>query len=82
MINNIEQGTIIYGSRSKKYPENKCYSIIISARCDVSNNKIDKVYYITAVDVDEWFYTKRGFEVVYENMLYDNIKKYFKKTKN
>lgn len=81
MKNKIEQGTIIYGTRSKKYPENKCYSIIISARCDVSNNKVDKVYYITALGVDEWFYTQRGFEEVYKNVLYDKVRKILEKEK-
>lgn len=81
MNNQIEQGTILYGSRSKKYPENKCYSIIISARCDVFNNKIDKVYYLTAVDVDEWFYTKKGFEQVYQFELHKRIQNILQKQK-
>lgn len=81
MNNKIEQGTILYGSRSKKYPENKCYSIIISARCDVFNNKIDKVYYLTAVDVNEWLYTQKGFEQVYKIELHNRIQNILKKQK-
>ena len=73
MKKEIGQGTIIYGARSVKYPETKCYSIIISARCDVSNEKIDKVYFITALDVKEWFCTKKGFEVSYKKDLSKRI---------
>lgn len=75
MKNEIEQGTIIYGVKSKKYPESKCYSIIISARCDVFNGKIDKVYCLTALDVGEWLCTKKGFDIVYYKDFLDRIDK-------
>ena len=74
MKREIKQGTIIYGVRSTKYPENKCYSIIISARCDVSNGKIEKLYYITALDVEEWLCTKKGFDIVYKKEIASGIK--------
>lgn len=73
MKNEIEQGTIIYGVKSNKYPESKCYSIIISARCDVFNGKIDKVYCLTALDVGEWLCTKKGFDIVYYKDFLDRI---------
>ena len=34
------QGTIIEDIRSKKYPALKCKGIVISARCDLAQEKI------------------------------------------
>ena len=42
-MNYIDQGTVIYGMRSEKYPEKMCYAIIISARCDIANDKVRAV---------------------------------------
>lgn len=78
MKDKIGQGTIIYGAKSNKYPEYKCYSIIISARCDVANSKIDKVYYLTALDAEEWFCTKKGFDTVYYKELKCTINSFLK----
>ena len=49
-MNYINQGTVLYGMRSEKYPEKMCYAVIISARCDIANNKITKLYYLIAVN--------------------------------
>ena len=70
----IEQGNIYYGFRSEKYTEVCCYAVIISARCDIANNKISKLYYLTAVDAKEWFCTKEGFECVYGVPLKEDLK--------
>ena len=63
----ISQGTVIYGIRSTKYPEISCYAVIISARCDIANRKISKVYYLTAAVASEWCCTKNGFDQIYED---------------
>lgn len=69
----IDQGTILYGFRSEKYPEICCYAIIISASCDIANHKIPKYYYLTAVDAKQWFCTKVGYEQVYNHYI-QNLK--------
>ena len=74
MKNEIEQGTIIYGVKSNKYLESKCYSIKISAGCDVFTRKIDKVYCLTTLDVGEWL-CKKGFDIVYYKDFLDRIDK-------
>lgn len=74
ILEQIEQGNIYYGFRSEKYPEVCCYAVIISARCDIANNKISKLYYLTAVDAKEWFCTKEGFECVYGVFLKEDLK--------
>ena len=75
-MNYIDQGTVIYGMRSEKYPEKMCYAIIISARCDISNDKISKLYYLTAVNAREWFCTENGFNEVYSKVLEDKKKNF------
>lgn len=65
----IEQGTIIYGIRSDKYAEVVNYAVVISARCDIANKKISKIYYLNAVNAREWFCTKCGFSKVYSDLI-------------
>ena len=40
MSDKFTQGTIIEYIRSTKYPEIKCQRIVISARCDLAQEKI------------------------------------------
>lgn len=61
-MKSIDQGTILYGFCSKKYPEVPNYAVIISARCDIANKKISKLYYLTAIDAHQWFCTSHGFQ--------------------
>ncbi|MCH5152088.1 MAG: hypothetical protein J1F65_05480 [Clostridiales bacterium] len=63
----IEQGSIIFGLNSKKYPEQACFGVIITASCDIANQKVGEVYYLTAVNVKEWLCTKRGHALVIKN---------------
>lgn len=60
MLNKFQQGTIIYGMKSSKYTECATYAVIISARCDIANSKISKMYYLTAVDAMSWFNTEHA----------------------
>ena len=32
----FDQGTIVYGIKSLKYPDSVCYGIIITASCDIA----------------------------------------------
>lgn len=65
----IDQGTVIYGIRSSKYPSTPCYGIIITARCDIAQCKVPKYYYLVAVDASAWFCTKHGFEQTFSGDL-------------
>lgn len=69
MLNKFQQGTIIYGMKSSKYTECATYAVIISARCDIANSKISKMYYLTAVDAMSWFTTEHGFHLVYDKVI-------------
>ena len=70
----IDQGTIIYGIRSSKYPTVRCYGVIITARCDIAQKKVPKYYLLVAVDASEWFCTEHGYEIVYSGVI-KSIKK-------
>ena len=65
----IDQGTVIYGIRSSKYPTVPCYGVIITARCDIAQKKVPKYYFLIAVDASEWFYTEHGYEIVYRTTI-------------
>lgn len=65
----LDQGTVIYGIRSEKYPEVRCYGIIVSARCDVANCKVRRLYYVIGVDVNDWIVTEEGFSHVLDSKL-------------
>lgn len=60
----LTQGTIITGVRSDKYPDTRCNGIVISARCDLENCKISKIYYLIAIPSDDWLLSNEGFDVV------------------
>lgn len=61
----IDQGTIIYGIKSEKYPSVPCYGIIITARCDIAQKKVPKYYYLVAVDATDWFCSEHGYHQAY-----------------
>ena len=59
-MNKVDQGSIYYGFRSEKYPDIKCYAVVISARCDIAQHKIKKYYYLIALDVLDWLQSPFG----------------------
>nr|WP_326165476.1 hypothetical protein [uncultured Oscillibacter sp.] len=61
----IDQGTIIYGIKSEKYPLVPCYGVIITARCDIAQKKVPKYYYLVAVDATDWFCSEHGYHQAY-----------------
>jgi len=66
-LEELDQGCVLYGIRSAKYPDLCCYAIIISASCDIANCKLSKLYYVVGVDAQEWLQTERGFEFVFKD---------------
>lgn len=79
----VTQGTLICGMRSIKYPGVTTYGIVISAACDLAQDKIDKVFYLTAIPIKKWLCSDRGFHLVtatpasnYKNSLMKNCEKF------
>lgn len=60
----LTQGTVITSMRSQKYKDANCFGIVISARCDLANCKTSKIYYLTAISVDDWLLSDEGFKEV------------------
>lgn len=60
----LTQGTIITGVRSDKYSNIRRNGVVISARCDLANCKISKIYYLIAVPSDDWLLSDEGFNIV------------------
>lgn len=83
MSEKFTQGTIIEYVRSVKYPGIRCEGIVISARCDLAQEKINYFHCLSAMNIDKWIY-----EVLFENVVYErknniagNIKKYCEQKK-
>lgn len=79
----VTQGTLIYGMRSSKYPGIMTYGIIISAACDLDQDKITKVFHLTAVPLKDWLCSNEGFRIVTtvpvnncKNSIVKNLEKY------
>ncbi len=62
----LDQGTILSGLRSDKYPGISCYGIVITASCDISNDKVSKLYFLIGVDAKRWFRTEYAYRQVYD----------------
>lgn len=72
----IDQGTVIYGIRSDKYPGIRCFGIIITASCDIAQDKVGKLYYLLAADAKDWFCSRSAYSQVYLTKI-QNLKKNF-----
>lgn len=75
----IDQGTVIYGIRSPKYPTTLCYGVIITAKCDIAQDKVTKYYYLTAVEAAKWFSTEHGFQQTFGQIIKQTHEKILEK---
>ena len=76
MKERFTQGTIIESMRSGKYPGIRCKGIVISARCDLAQNKIKYFHCLMALPLEDWF-----FEVLFNDILEEKKKELFGKIK-
>ena len=77
---NIDQGTVIHGVVSLKYDGINCYGVVISASCDIANNKIKKIYYLIAVDIKDWLMSEIGFSCAFNDIISSNVSALKKET--
>lgn len=73
MNKTITQGTIISSLRSKKYLDEVCFGVIITARCDLANKKVNKVFFLEALALEDWVLSKFGMQCVLKGKLNDVI---------
>lgn len=50
----ITQGSIVTNIRSLKYPNFPCFGIVINARCDFAQDKIQNFYLLSALPIKQW----------------------------
>ena len=50
----ITQGSVITNIRSLKYPNFPCFGIVINARCDFAQDKIQNFYLLSALPIKQW----------------------------
>ncbi len=72
MREKFTQGTIIENMRSKKYPDLKCKGIVISARCDLEQDKIKFFHCLIALSMEDWI-----FEVLFKDIIEEKKKELF-----
>lgn len=56
MRTTLTQGSIIEDTRSEKYVNIRCKGIVITARCDIANRKVQNIHYLTALSIEDWLY--------------------------
>ncbi len=64
-MDKLDQGAMIYGIRTEKYPLLRAYGIVITASCDLANQKVNKLYYLLGIKAEEWVCSKQGFDLIY-----------------
>ena len=69
----ITQGTIITGCVSQRYIGCDVYGCIITARCDLANEKVDSVHYLPIISYEDWL--KREIFEDFKNEWISNRKK-------
>lgn len=81
MKRRVTQGTIIEDIRSAKYSNIHCKGIVISARCDLAQEKIYNFHFLTAMNIEDWIYEVLFFDTIKDEMknCYSQLKEFAKK---
>lgn len=73
-MDELNQGSVLYGLRSDRYPGIPCYGIVITASCDIANSKVSKIYCLIGVDAKQWFCTEYGYRQAYSQKITSSFK--------
>lgn len=76
-MESLDQGSLIYSIRSKKYSNLHCFGIIITASCDIAQNKVSKIYYLTAVNVTDWLCIDEVFLGLFKSQINNKRNNFF-----
>ena len=76
-MESLDQGSLIYSIRSKKYNNLHCFGIIITASCDIAQNKVSKIYYLTAVNVTDWLCIDEVFLGLFKSQINNKRNNFF-----
>jgi hypothetical protein len=68
----LTQGSIFSCAYAENYPKTMVYGIVITARCDVANQKTPTYHYIPAVSLDAWLMND-GAELIIERAEHEQM---------
>lgn len=64
-IGNLSQGTIFTCAKAERYSEQAVHGLVITARCDIAQDKFPVLNYVPIVALDDWLMVD-GFDIVRE----------------
>ena len=70
-IGQLEQGAILNGCIAEEYADQEVYGIIITPRCDISNEKVTTFHYLPLVKYRDWL--RVNFWELFRNNLRKNL---------
>ncbi len=76
MREQFTQGTIIETIRSQKYPGIRCKGVVITARCDLFQDKVKFFHCLTALTLEDWI-----SQVLFHDILQEKKQEIFGKIK-
>lgn len=71
----ITQGTIFSCARSEAYPRAECYGIVITAQCDIEQDKFPVLNYLPIIPLKDWL-CRDGIALLKERILADKYGSY------
>lgn len=54
LMEQYTQGSVFWGLRSQYYKEKKCYGIVITARCEIAQQKAKVIHVLSALSLEDW----------------------------
>lgn len=64
-IGNLSQGTIFTCAKAERYSEQVVHGLVITARCDIAQDKFPVLNYVPVVTLDNWLMVD-GFDIIRE----------------
>lgn len=64
-IGNLSQGTIFTCAKAERYSEQAVHGLVITARCDIAQDKFPVLNYVPIVTLDDWLMVD-GFDIIRE----------------
>lgn len=63
LLGKLNQGVIFSCARAERYDKCPTYGLVITARCDIAQNKFPVLNYLPVVSLDDWL-ARDGFEIL------------------
>lgn len=70
LLGRLNQGVIFSCAIAERYSGCECFGIVITARCDIAQDKFPVLNYIPIVSLDDWLEVD-GFEILHQRAISD-----------